>query len=289
MSTINYFNLYSLDFSRVNNLRVAIGENQDKLGLEICSALNGGSTKNSCELAETVIERLSPFQEGKNEEVKKMLSNAKQALLLSQETLSNYGGACPFQIQEIVHQILGISEQAPFADQLRETYFTLMQKSGFLSTEHRSINLRIDYQPGALAAGFLKAHPEKKTMAIGCGASTKTHVTACHYRLAEDHATDPFSIDLFANLGPDVVVNMHDEAFWKAIPDERFTKIFDHTMGNFLFEDARTKNTLKELFRALSPGGSLMMEHAFQEEHKGLLREAGFTVGEGIAKEASKK
>lgn len=97
-----------------------------------------------------------------------------------------------------------------------------------------------------------------------------------------------FKIDIAATIGPDLVVDMHNLDFWKAIPAEYFENIQDHTYGYMLFESETSQQTVQEIFRTLKPGGFLTMDHDFKEEQIMLLKDAGFSVSWGTTKMARK-
>jgi SAM-dependent methyltransferase len=302
MSIINYFNFYSLDFSRVNNFEIIIEQDENELASQFGSALKAERMKSDLaryEMAKETLERTLSLFTGKEEMpgckiFKQTISEIQKANIDANQVLCKHNGVDPFEVQEITHRILGIpkNRKDTISDELRQHYFDLMKKSGFLITEYASVNRSmeqtIDYLPSSLALEFLKNHPEKKTLTIGCGEAGKTYAASCHFRRSEDHNEPSFTIDVSACQQPDLVVDMHDLDFWKAIPNEHFENIFDHSYGYFLLENPHSKETLQSIFRTLKPGGFLKIDLPFKEAHKLLLQDVGFVVEDGERKEAKK-
>jgi len=312
VSTINYFDFYSLNFSQVNSFKTIVEQDQaqapNELGSQLCSALNAQRMKSALSRYEKSIETLNrvlllPLNQEKmsgQEEMsgdrmfKKQISEMQEANANANQILCNYNGADPFEVQEITHRILGIpkNHQDAISHELRQHYFDLMKKSGFLITEHASVNQQteqtINYLPSSLALELLKNHPEKKTLTIGCGEAGRTYAASCHFRRSEDHRELSFTIDISAAQQPDLVVDMHDSDFWRVIPNSHFENIFDHSYGYFLFENPHSKETLQSIFRTLKPGGFLKMDLPFKEDHQLLLQDAGFIIEAGEQTKASK-
>ncbi len=295
MATINYFNIYSLNFSHLSDIKqqIALCQGplcQDPLRFKLEEAFNKATKikadievdKMQSQVLSMVIE-MNPDNPGRPLFIKS-LEEIQQTVLNRENLLEQFNGADPFAIQDLVHHILGISQsiESPFSEESRQQCFLLMKESGFLCTNYSSVNTKedspISYQPHLLASAYLEEHPGIQTLAIGCGEAGNTYKGSCHFRRTGDHVDRLFSIDLTAEMAPNLVVNMHDLDFWKGITDERFESIVDHTYGFFLFEDPNTPETVQHIYRTLKPGGYLEMDHSFDEKHSELLESVGFTM-----------
>ncbi len=289
MATINYFNIYSLDFSHLRDMKQQIAFCQEPLASQLESAFEATEIKSqlakdkiSSNALEKVVE-MSPENPGLPMFIQ-TLSNIQQTNRYRENLLEKFDGADPFAIQVLVHHILGIPQtiEPQSSDETRQQCFLLMKKSGFLQTDYSSVNTAEErpllYQPHILASAYLEEHPEIQTLAIGCGEAGETYSASCHFRRAGDHADKLFSIDHSAMMGPTLVVDIHDPDFWKLIPNERFESVVDHTSGYFLFDDPKAEDTIQHLFRTLKHGGYLELDFSFEEKHIGLLESAGFTI-----------
>lgn len=200
-----------------------------------------------------------------------------QTRIVSEKIFAEFQGADPYHIQDCVNIVLGISgaEKRPSME-IAQQYFAMMKESGFLTCNQELFDEK--YQPGILASKFLEEKPHITTLTIGCGKAVKLYFSSCYFRKPEEHVHDSFNIDISAAIGPDLVVDMHNLDFWKAIPDEYFENIQDHTYGRMLFESETSELTVQEIFRTLKPGGFLTMDHVFEEENVLMLKNAGFSI-----------
>jgi hypothetical protein len=280
MSTVHFFDLYSLHYSAADQVRAKLPEASSSFTKEVKQAFNGLRIKERKKEDEPKLNMikmmvLPNFEEG-NPGLKmcqKMVENGERAIASMENVLSTYSGCDPYAIQKIVHQLLGFSgENVPE----KAAYLKILQETGFLTLKQEASSL--SYRPERLAAGLFQSRPEVKALYIGCGEAGKTYVGSCYFRRAEDHAKASFSMDLAPDTGADLSVDMHNQEFWQAIPDERFEEISDHTYGHFLFEDKNSESTLRQMHRVLKPGGRLAMDHDFSDDEQKILKETGFIV-----------
>ncbi len=269
MSTINYFNMYSLDFSYVGQLKEALKlQEEDEIRPLMENALKATTIRNGLEQRSLNKSMLIEFPQ-----FKKAIELIDKASTAATGILEKYSDADPYELQEIVHRILGISKK-PLAEELKQTYLKIMQQSGFLQLKDMKIKV------GDQVAQLFRERPEIDWLNLGCGEAGRDAVGSCHFRREKDHDTRAMTIDLSVLMGPNIVVDMHDVEFWDAIPNEKFSTINDHSYGYFLFDEQRSNQTLSQIFRTLKPGASLIMDHAFKDEHKSCLREIGFILDE---------
>jgi hypothetical protein len=301
---VKYSDLYSLNFDYLNNFFVKMWDvDNSKFNACFFEAKLGMNIVKDCQDNKKLSEQLSQFfvsehfTEGPGTAMfKEYLQGTQLCYSNGERLLKEFGGADPFRIQVLVNYVLGISQdkEMHFLPGERRAYLQLMCESGFLSGSQCFFNIGDEgaykYQPEALAAKFLKENPQIKTLTIGCGKNTTTRPGSCLFRRKEDHQHDALRIDLSAVMGPDVVVDMHNLNFWKAIPDHYFENIEDHTYGYFLLENPASAETLREVFRTLKPGGCLLFDLPFKSEsqHIPLLKQAGFSVEGENAKKAFK-
>jgi hypothetical protein len=295
MSTINYLNIYSLNFSKINDFKSLVNSFGNDLQPKFQAAFRADLINEGITKGKSMLNFMSRALGENNEDTpgarafSEIKTNIIQAGQNAQTILAQYGGADPYRVQALVSYVLGIEDiEQPVSDEVKKEYLLAMKSSGFLNTSYSPTNPLI-YQPGPLAFQYLITHPEIKAMTIACGEAGKDTPGSCHFRRIEDHSTASFTIDLSAAMGPNVVVNMHDPNFWRSIPNERFEKILDHSYGYFLFDDQQSANTLQNLFRVLQPGGYLKMDHPFRENHIVMLRNAGFSVEEGQESSTARK
>ncbi len=285
MTTINYFNIYSLNYSRINDFKNAMSSFTDDLQPKFQAAFRTDDIKDNIKGEKRCRELLKTSLSNTKEENPGTRMFAESVIDLSKSIenaealLAKYKGVNPYQIQTLINYVFGIEDlQLPISNEIKKNYFLAMKSSGFLSTPYSPLEQPLVYQPGLLAAEFLSQHPEIKTITLGCGEAGNIKIGACHIRRKLDHATPSLTIDLSASMGPNVVVNMHDPHFWESIPSDRFENVFDHSYGYFLFDDPRAANTLQHIYRVLQSGGYLKMDHYFREEHVQMLTKAGFHI-----------
>jgi hypothetical protein len=281
-----------LNFSNLNNFCTQI-ENfpEDSFKLQL---LNAKTAKLYTEKFEKEKELYNLFptliETSETEKQKNFLRNICQSwntgLKNFQNMKTQFHGADPYSIQHLVNIVLGISEddRYPCSPELRSNYFILMKKTEFLVTNADSHLLK--YQPGVLASKFLKEHSDVQTLTIGCGWAAQNISGICYDSKPHEHNNNSFSIELFAGIGPDLVVDMHNPDFWTAIPNDRFETIQDHTNAHFLFIGDSSTQTIQSIFRTLKPGGELRMDHYFEEKDITQLKSIGFEV---IAETKAKK
>lgn len=300
MSIYNYFNLYSLDYSKVDSLKQLIANHKDPLQQELSDALNG--TTIQAKLAENAMHTnaLSAALEVMSGSpgvfiIENTLQSTKQTDDYLRKLLEQFSGTNPFAVQALVHRILGIagSQEPLFSEaQLRQEYFLEMKQSAFLRSDCASINTAqeqpIVHQTETYVSTFLNEHPEIQTLALGCGEVGQTYSASCYFRRIEDHKQKVFAVDIAAGNGADVIANMHDLSLWKAIPNERFDCIADHTYSFVLFEDPLAQETIREIHRTLKPGGQLKFDHHFEQAQIEMLERSGFKMDESNPKWAIK-
>jgi hypothetical protein len=287
MSTINYFNIYTLDFSRINAFKQAVSSFTDDLQPKFQAAFRAEIVKERLENGKKIHKVVTKALAGSNEDTpgsqmfSEMLTTINQSGQHAQQMLDQYGGVDPYEIQKLVNFMLGIEDgQFSVSNEVKKDYLLVMKSSGFLSTAYTPTNPLV-YQPETLAFEYLSQHPEIRTLTFACGEAGKDNFGSCHYRRAQDHAEASFTIDQTGSMGPDLVVNMHNPNFWKSIPDGRFEKILDHSYGYFLFEGDQATDSLQNLYRVLQSGGYLKMDLPFREQHVAMLKKAGFFVEDG--------
>lgn len=281
---INYFDIYSLDFAHCKKFFDTISDREDPISHEFLEALKSEQWK---EPTGTRIKMINAL--------KKMLENGPdefiEDLIKVNEAPNNHiinllkvtEGTNPYLIQTVVHQILGISDKNEQASaDLRQEYFEILKTSGFLHCDYMNVNTgAIPHNPGVLAERFLNEHQDVKTLIIGCGEARKTYAPLCTPTLKTQHRPHDqpaLQIDISANMGPDIVTDVHNPEFWSMIPNERFADISDHTNGHFVFEGENSGNTLLEMYRTLEPNGSYSTIHHILKEDKEKLEKAGFFV-----------
>jgi hypothetical protein len=255
-------------FSHIDLLREALkSQADDELKSLIDKALNAARTREGLEKNLQCKTMMMPM----SQHFKSAIDLYDKAITAAKEILEKYSGTDPYQMQEIVHRVLGISK-TPLVDGLKESYLKIMEESGFLQVRERSVKV------GALVAQLLGDRPEIEQLNLGCGDAGKDCIGSCHFRRENDHGSHAMTIDLYASIGPTIEVDMHDKEFWAAIPNDRLLKVSDHTYGRFLFEDQRSKETLSQIYRTLKTGGTLAMDHPFNDEHIPWLTEIGFVI-----------
>jgi hypothetical protein len=288
--TVKYFDLYSLNFNNFNVFCAQIEtfpENAFKS--ELCNAKTAKHLTERFQKEQAFYELLNSVMETTQElKPKELFKQEWEAWNTSRENFKNlqaqFYGADPYDIQHLVNIVLGISEddRFPCSLELRTDCFALMKKTDFLVTKYEPFN-KIDnhlpkYQPGILASKFLEEHSDIQTLTIGCGWKSKHVGGICYTNKHHEHIAKSFDIDLFAAIGPDLVISMHNEDFWKSIPNDRFNIIQDHTNTNILFEGDSSAQTIQAIFRTLKPGGKLCMDHYFEEKDIAQLKNSGFKV-----------
>jgi SAM-dependent methyltransferase len=282
--SVKYFDLYLLNFNYLNNFFAKMWTVQNaKFNASFLEAKLGSFLLDDYARNEKIIALVEKLNLGASKE---HLEDMKTCNTNITNLLSSFGGSDSFKIQELVNNILGISqnEDIHFLPGERREYLQLMCKSGFLSGKGCFFipNVKEEglykYHPELLAAKFLKENPHIKTLTIGCGKNVHTRPGSCLFRRAEDHAHAALRIDISAMMGPDVVVDMHHPDFWKVISEHYFENIEDHTYGYFLLDNPSSPQTIREVFRTLKPGGWLLFDLPLKEEHIVLLKEAGFSI-----------
>lgn len=269
--TIKYFDLYSLNFSNLDRFLASLDTIQDEsLKLEFLEARSREQV-----VTKTFNKEQAAFDIMGGE----LKENWIQTRIISEKMFAEFQGADPYDIQDCVNIILGISgaEKRPSME-ITQQYFTMMKESGFLACNQGLFDVELKYQPGILAAKFLTENPHITTLTIGCGKAVKYYYSSCYFRKPEEHVHDSFDIDMTAGIGPDLVVDMHNLDFWRAIPGQYFENIQDHTYSHALFESKTSELTVQEIFRTLKPGSFLTMDHAFNKEQITLLENVGFSV-----------
>ncbi len=293
-NVIKYFDLYTLDFSCVKQFAAGLENFEDsELKTAFVKAISAESNRANhahnlsvIQVLENLVFAAPEIQKNPNKIFTDLYKDTKTCCENADNLLAEFNGADPFEIQELVHVILGISEkihtecsegvEASYSAEVKQQYYNLMKETGFCISNF--CEEPIKYEPGKLAIKFLEENPDVKTLTLGCGKNVNMYPTACSFRRENDHAHPSLKIDLYSTIGPDLVCDMHNQDFWNAIPNEYFENIQDHTFGPFLFENDRT---LHEVFRTLKPGGSLLMDHPFKAEHRKQLENAGFKFEDG--------
>lgn len=300
-NVIKYFDLYTLDFSHIDAFRTGLEKLEDsELKTKFLKATSAEAQKENREknlsvrkMFEEQVFTQPDFDKGPGS---KMLREAydlvKTCCENADHLLDEFNGADPFEVQELVHVVLGITDkirtscsdadQISYSPECKKQYLELMKESEFLIANSCFEAVEpLHYEPAKLAAQFLELNPDVKTLTLGCGKNTNTYIAGCSFRRAEDHARPSFMIDLNSSVGPDLVVDMHNLDFWKVIPNEYFENIQDHTYGNFLFQK---EETVREIFRTLKPGGFLLMDHVFEEKDREQLKNVGFVLDDATKK-----
>lgn len=295
MSSINFFNIYTLDFSCLHAFKEKIVSQDDALKSKLQEAIKAQTIRKDLENTKRMYELLSLPELAASKQINLCLENCSKSIQYTENLLKEYSGADPFEVQEVVHEILGIAQitDTQILDSTRKKYFESMKESGFLRTKYTSINHNEDqlsiYQPHLISGNFLKNHPEVQTLTIGCGVHGQTKIGSCYFRIPEDHQLQSYKIDISTEIGPDLIVNMHDCLFWQSIPNERFERVFDHTYGFFIFNDEQhSTNTLKELYRILKFGGYFKLDFPIEGPHAEQLTQLGFKIDSDNSKIARK-
>ncbi len=297
--TVKYFDIYSLNYSHIEELKKEISSYPAPLQPKFQNAFNAESMKEKIENGKQVYQSMSPMILQQSDEQKlteasrvmaNFVKNAKEASENAQALLNRCGNVDHYQLQLLVNYVLGIEdlEGISCTDLVKERYFSAMKKSGFLDTPYSSLQQKPVYQPGLLASEFLSQHPEIKTMTLACGEAGSAYPGSCYSRRPEDHAQESFTIDSTGGMGPRLVDNMHDPDLWKCISNGRFERVFDHSMGYFLFNDPQSQNTIENIYRVLQQGGCLKMDHSFEPKHVEMLKTAGFFIENENGKIAKK-
>lgn len=271
MASISYFNVYSLDFSNLDSFKSKVEDLESCLLRDyLNNTLSGKNLNSYLEKAEKM-QRLFTIMPGP------ACPELSQSIENTSNLLKEFSGCDPYELQNVVHCILGIPTTLEFdtSEKIKQSYFEAMKTSGLLRTA-QSIDYK--YEPHLLTAECLKSHPELNKLVIGCGKLCLTNLGSCYFRRPQDHGNNCFTIDISSSIGSDVVVNMHNPDFWSVIPDERLEKVADHTYGDFLFEDSLSAATLQNIHRVLKSNGILEMGNSFKREHCDLLEKCGFQI-----------
>lgn len=288
MATISYFNLYSLNLSKISDFKNATTSFTDGLQSKFQAAFEAGNINEILKTSKGQLEQLSLMEKQmpENRVFSEMVAGTTQINKNAQAILDKYNGIDPYDVQRLVNCVLGIEslDDIQLSEEIKKNYLLAMKESGFLNSSSSLSEPQFIYQPGPITAEYLSQHPEMKTMTLACGEAGNLSLGACHFRRKKDHAEPSFNIDMTASIGPHVVANMHDPDFWSSIPDGRFENIYDHSYGYYLFEDKRAGNTVQNLCRVLKSGGHLTMDHPFKEEDVDMLQKVGFSVEGKIAK-----
>src|ERR1700733_14567013 len=153
MNKINYFNLYSLNFSRLADIKQQIATcEEESLKSQLEKALEATNIKAQAAKEKMLFTAMSSIKWGTlltpsfGTETPKWVSEQLEIFQKTdrciQDRLERFDGADPFLVQELVHDILGISQNTSplFSDKARQHYFELMKQSGFLETDYAAIN-----------------------------------------------------------------------------------------------------------------------------------------------------
>lgn len=285
--TVNFHGIYTLNFSKKQFFLSELeGFPEGPFKERFQSALNGKKLLGLLQQNQTIQGSAQQIL-GQNQAFADMpgfnafaaiAKEAEEAISQCEKMNISYQGTDVFLIQNLVHYLLGITTDLDLEvePEMKQRYLWEMLKSHFLQINHI---LPLVYKPGEIASQFLSTHPELKILAIGCGENRKLYAGSCQSRRAEDHQQNVFSIDLSADMGPDLPVDMHDLSFWELIPNKRFDKICDHSRLQLLVDDiVKSKMTCQHVFRTLKPGGSLHMDSILTDDHKLMLRAIGFEI-----------
>ena len=289
----NYFNIYSLDYTHLNDFREALTHLEGQLKDEFQNACDGTFLKKDIETLNSQLKFLKLIPTNKlNDQLITTLENCCQNNVT---LLKDYQGSDPIAINMLVHTIMGIwnDNNQIYLEGIRQNYFDLMKKTGFLRSEFDHVNGEksqpISPDLKNLTKDYLLSHPEVNSLTLACGKAGNRGLGSCHSRREEEHSNKTLTIDLNPGQGPDIVTNFHDDKLWEAIPDDRFDAIYDHSNGWFLFDDSQhSSKTISEIFRVLKPEGYLKMDFFFNEKHIVQLKQVGFVIESEISKIAKK-
>lgn len=273
--SINYFDFYKLDFSKLEDFSQKINALPESKGDAIRKHFDdaiAGTKMREVRKKEARMELLFAIEPGTAPDpLQKDLQLARKN---AENIFAKFKGSNPFQFEEIVHELLGISylKNSDFSCLTsRQKYLNLMKETHFLVTSDV-----IEYKPESFALKFIQGNPGIRKMAIGCGLTAETYFGSCYSDDKHGHQ-ECFKVDIAAGSKPDLVVDMHNSAFWSVLPDNYFTEIMDHTKGDFLFEGSNSANTIKEIFRVLQPKGRLKFA-SLDEAKQTILQDAGFYI-----------
>ncbi len=281
MSIKSYFDVYSIDFSKVAEFQSRIQSFENTpLKTSIEEAIEAKLFKSDLEKEKRM---QSIFALAGDE-----LPELTECITSKEKGLKEFGGADPFKVQELVHHILGVPTASVSKTSLeeREYYFQAMRETQFLATSLSSLSECFAVDIRAQVLELFKNNPNINELNMGCGFANNYYLGSCKFRRSDSHGDNCLRIDFSAAAGPHLVVDMHNPAFWESISDGCFNKISDHTYGCFLFEDPSSEKTLQSIHRTLAKGGCLEMDHCFNPDHVSLLRKCGFEaqVEEKVAK-----